>query len=202
VPGIFLAVKRLRHLPTAATRSGRFIRPRRRSPRSPPAFRKKQTSMSLPQRKLHRLKNWDYSQSGYYFVTICTNEKRKYLSAIRQNGMDVTLIPTQIGQMVLDCWKRIEAVHPNVKLDYYCLMPNHLHGILILEENSDSLSHIIRSFKSVTTRHFNKLVTDDEKMRFGSCPFTIGSSATKRSFLKHANILKEIPPNGWTMPFM
>ena len=77
--------------------------------------------------------------------------------------MDVTLIPTQIGQMVLDCWKRIEAVHPNVKLDYYCLMPNHLHGILILEENSDSLSHIIRSFKSVTTRHFNKLVTDDEK---------------------------------------
>jgi REP element-mobilizing transposase RayT len=119
--------------------------------------------MSLPQRKLHRLKNWDYSQSGYYFVTICTNEKRKYLSAIRQNGMDVTLIPTQIGQLVLDCWKRIEAVHPNVKLDYYCLMPNHLHGILILEENSDSLSHIIRSFKSVTTRHFNKLVTDDEK---------------------------------------
>ena len=119
--------------------------------------------MPLPQRKLHRLKTWDYSDPGYYYVTICTKNKKKLLSNIHQNGHDAHSIPTPLGQTVLDCWNRIEITYPHVKLDYTCLMPNHLHGIIILENKTICLSDIIRTFKSVTTRAYNQLVADADK---------------------------------------
>jgi REP element-mobilizing transposase RayT len=65
--------------------------------------------------------------------------------------------------MVLECWKRTEEVYPNIKLDYFCLLPNHLHGIIIIEKQGTSLEQIIHGFKSVTTRQFNKLVSPEEK---------------------------------------
>lgn len=119
--------------------------------------------MEYPQRKLHRLKDWDYSQNGYYFVTICTAGKRKLLSNIHQADIDSIVIPTAIGKMVIECWERIAQVYPGVKLDYYCLMPNHLHAILILEDQNLTLSKIIQGFKSVTTRQYNRLVPPEEK---------------------------------------
>ena len=119
--------------------------------------------MPLPQRKLHRLQTWDYSDPGYYYVTICTKDKKKLLSNIYQNGMDVHSIPTPLGQEVLACWNRIENTYPRVKLDYVCLMPNHLHGIIILEEKTTSLSDIIHAFKSITTRIYNQSATDATK---------------------------------------
>ena len=119
--------------------------------------------MPLPQRKLHRLQSWDYTQPGYYHITICTHQKKKLLAHIHQTGLDVSVIPTQIGQIVLSCWRRTEEVYPGVSVDYHCLMPNHLHGIIVIEKEGISLSEIIRSFKSVTTREYNKLVPASEK---------------------------------------
>ena len=52
--------------------------------------------MEYPQRKLHRLKDWDYSQPGYYYITICTQNKRKILETVRQAGLDTAVIPTEI----------------------------------------------------------------------------------------------------------
>ena len=119
--------------------------------------------MPLPQRKLHRLQAWDYGDPGYYYITICTKDKKKLLSNIYQNGIDVHNIPTPLGREVLACWNRIEKTYPHVKLDYVCLMPNHLHGIIILEEKTTSLSDIIRAFKSITTRIYNQSATAASK---------------------------------------
>ena len=119
--------------------------------------------MALPQRKLHRLKSWDYSQAGYYFVTVCTRNKRKLLAEIYGTDTEAVSIPTPFGEQVLACWERIEKIYPGVKLDYFCIMPNHLHGILVLEEDGISLSAIVRGFKSITTREYNKRVPIAEK---------------------------------------
>ena len=123
--------------------------------------------MPLPERKLHRLSSWDYHQNGYYHITICTHQKRKLLSTIHQSGTDCIATPTALGEMIKAHWENMVSVSPYIKLDYYCLMPNHLHGIIVIEapENTDhpSISELIRGFKSVTTRQYNKLVPPENK---------------------------------------
>ena len=123
--------------------------------------------MEYPVRKSHRLKNWDYSQYGYYYVTICTQDKRKLLCDILGNELETQMYPTAIGQIVRENWEALSRIYPNVKTDYFCVMPNHIHGILILEQqigqSQASLSQIVRGFKSVTTRAYNRLVPETEK---------------------------------------
>ena len=123
--------------------------------------------MEYPTRKLHRLKCWDYSQPGYYHVTICTRDKRKLLCDIRQDGLAPQVIPNKMGNLIMKHWNSIPQYYPNVKTDYFCVMPNHIHGILIIESatasKGASLGDIVRAFKSVTTREYNALVSPDQK---------------------------------------
>ena len=69
-----------------------------------------------------RLKGYDYTQAGAYFVTICTHQRLLYFE-------DET-----IRVIAEDCWKEIPAHHPAVVLDEWVIMPNHIHGILILDD--------------------------------------------------------------------
>ena len=123
--------------------------------------------MEYPTRKLHRLKCWDYSQPGYYYITICTKDKQKLLGDIQQENLNVAVTPTAIGEIVSEHWSRLHTLYPNVKTDYFCLMPNHVHGIIILEPTEDerkrSLDEIVRGFKSVTTRAYNQMVSPEKK---------------------------------------
>ena len=121
--------------------------------------------MEYPQRKLHRLKSWDYSQNGYYHITICTQNKRKVLSSVQQIGTDCVIKPSDIGKIVLSCWQKMEEVSPYIKLDYYCLMSNHLHGIIQIKNDivggqtpplqQTTLGNIIAFFKYKTTKQVN-----------------------------------------------
>ena len=114
----------------------------------------------LPQRKNIRLKNYDYSQAGYYFVTICTKDRLGLFGDIVLGSEDSALLPTttpnKIGDIVCECWNKINEIYDNVKIDAFCLMPNHIHGIIIISETDGqsrpSLPKIIQGFKSVSTR--------------------------------------------------
>ena len=79
----------------------------------------------------------------------------------------VRIISVRLGEMIKAHWEQMVSVSPYIKLDYYCLMPNHLHGIIVIEapENTDhpSIAELIRGFKSVTTRQYNKLVPPENK---------------------------------------
>ena len=99
-----------------------------------------------PKRKNIRLKEYDYSQEGYYFITICTKNRKKILSKIEYNkqrnvGVDVHIDPqiklTQKGKIIKDyiekCNKKIE----NVYIDQYIIMPNHIHIIIVIEKRVD-----------------------------------------------------------------
>ena len=123
--------------------------------------------MEYHERKLHRLPGWDYSGNGYYHITICTKDRRKLLSEIRQDGLEAIVIPTPIGEIVQNNWEQLPAVYPGVCTDYFCLMPNHIHGILILEQvpgyPMPSLPHVVRGFKSVVTRAYNQMVPPQQR---------------------------------------
>jgi REP element-mobilizing transposase RayT len=79
-------------------------------------------------RRSIRLKGYDYSQAGAYFVTINVHQRRCILGEVM--GSEVRLSPA--GDMVLDVWEAIPDHYPGVDVDAFVVMPNHIHGIILL----------------------------------------------------------------------
>ena len=142
-------------------------------------------------RQSTRLNSWDYRRSAAYFVTICTKDRKHYLGDIVDNKM----VLSNTGVIADVLWDEIRNYNRCVKLDVYVIMPNHIHGIIILNSNlitnghinnglsskseqlssethkneymseispkANSLSAIIRSYKSAVTKHANRLGYDN-----------------------------------------
>lgn len=75
-----------------------------------------------------RLKGWDYAQDGYYFITVCIKNRVCLLGDI----VDGTMKLNEYGKIVNDCWFDLPNHYSNIKLDVFCIMPNHIHGIIII----------------------------------------------------------------------
>ena len=82
-----------------------------------------------------RHKAWDYSNAGVYFVTICTRDFISYFGEIKNGQM----ILSTIGQIAKKYWQEIPKHFPDVGLDEYIIMPNHLHGIIVIKENENKI---------------------------------------------------------------
>ncbi len=122
------------------------------------------------QRHSIRLADYDYSQPGAYFVTICTYGRLPVFGDI-QGGR---VLLNAEGELVTEEWLRTEVMRKRVRLDAFVVMPNHLHGILVIQSEldktdseqvspvmqfgkptSDSVPTIIRSFKAAVTHRIN-----------------------------------------------
>ena len=117
---------------------------------------------SLPNRRSLRLQGYDYRSSGAYFVTICTVEKRPLFGMVRDGRVELN----ELGQIADNCWKQIERVRNGIALDAYIVMPNHIHGILLLSTEASaanapaaarelaagSLGAILGQYKSIVTK--------------------------------------------------
>src|SRR5262245_38528195 len=77
-----------------------------------------------------RLSNWDYSSNGAYFLTICTANRRKYFGEIINGEMQFS----KIGEIANECWRQIPDHFPYFYLDEFVIMPNHIHGIVLIEK--------------------------------------------------------------------
>lgn len=77
-----------------------------------------------------RLKGYDYSTPGEYFVTICTKWRICWFGEIEEGKMSLS----EIGSIVAGEWMRTPLIRPNVRLDEWCVMPNHFHGIVVIDE--------------------------------------------------------------------
>lgn len=115
--------------------------------------------MGLPERKRNHLKGYDYSSTGAYFVTICTQGKRCILSDIVGEGLAPPVVRlTQYGKAADEQVRQIEVRYPTVQVDRYVIMPNHIHMLLSIRQDaggaspSPTLMDIVRVFKSQTTR--------------------------------------------------
>lgn len=83
--------------------------------------------------KSARLQNWDYSNSGMYFITICTENRQHYFGDIQNGIMQLS----EIGLIVENEWMKTFQIRPdmNLKMDEYVIMPNHFHAIIIIGDN-------------------------------------------------------------------
>ena len=90
----------------------------------------------LPKRKHPRLDNYDYSSTGAYFVTICTQNRRCVLSRIVGRGLapaETTAIEyTSLGEIAEKQLFLLADRYPYLTIDQYVIMPNHIHAILVL----------------------------------------------------------------------
>ncbi len=127
-----------------------------------------------------RLKGYDYSQAGAYFVTICTHNK----ACVFGDVVDGEMRLNEYGAIVKDEWLRTDTLRGNVVIDEYIIMPNHIHGIVIIMGDgrgtlqrastgpirathrvaptargliSNSIGAIIGQFKSIVTKDVRKM---------------------------------------------
>ncbi|HNK83929.1 MAG TPA: hypothetical protein PKL41_01895, partial [Flavobacteriales bacterium] len=88
-------------------------------------------------RRSIRLKGYDYTQAGAYFVTACTHE-RAHLFGDVDNGM---MAPNAMGMVAQRCWDAIPEHMPMVALDEFVVMPNHIHGIIVITDPASSVGN-------------------------------------------------------------
>lgn len=134
-------------------------------------------------RRSMRMKGYDYSLSGAYFVTLLASERKHLFGKVNLDQVELN----EIGKIVEYCWLKIPKYFDNINLDEYVIMPDHLHGIIFIEAalgkgevfagnapnevetqsantsplrprgtKPGSLGAIIQNFKLVSTRFVNK----------------------------------------------
>lgn len=115
-----------------------------------------------PQRKSPRLAEYDYSQNGAYFVTICTHHRANLFGAVSQDG---EMIHNAAGNVLWYWWNRLATKYELLELDAFVFMPNHIHAIMILHTagaHTGALLHeIVGWFKTMTTNAYIKGVKND-----------------------------------------
>ena len=122
--------------------------------------------MILPKRKNHRLHNFDYGSSGYYFVTICTYNKELLLSSIHNSDEETSgiinkdiykktvVIPSKLGAKVEECWYNTERLNKNITITDFVMMPNHIHSIISVK-NEGVLSDFQKNHRFEITENKN-----------------------------------------------
>ena len=84
----------------------------------------------LPNRRSIRMRGYDYASEGAYFLTICTDEMRHLFGRV-QNSVMVT---NTLGDIAQQCWDAIPQHMPHVDIGEFVVMPNHVHGIVVIRE--------------------------------------------------------------------
>ncbi len=123
-------------------------------------------------RRSIRLHGYDYTRAGAYFVTICTQHHECRFGEIHDGQMTLN----EMGQMVQSTWEELPHYYPSVQIDAFVVMPNHIHGIIVLtgvgatprgcpdrlgqaqEPTGISLSDVVHRFKSLTTARYRQAV--------------------------------------------
>jgi len=139
-----------------------------------------------PKRKSQRKQDYAYSQPGYYAATVCTQNRSCLFGMIVAGEM----LLNDAGQMIHETWYEIKDHYPGIELDVMQIMPNHLHGIIVVREVGTSprgrplpgiengqargpvptgclsLSNVIERFKSLTTKRYIEGVNNHERHSF------------------------------------
>ena len=137
------------------------------------------SNLSHRNRKTIRLRNYDYSKPGAYFVTMCVLDRTCIFGEIKNNKMHLN----EFGEILNSTWNDLPNHIENIVLDEFIIMPNHVHGIIIIQEtkepadsgtkNDYTLSEIIRQLKTLSARRINQARK------------TPGISIWQRSFFDH-----------------
>ena len=156
------------------------------------------------QRRSIRLQGYDYTRQGAYFVTICTRNRECLLGDIVEGRMHLS----EAGRLAQAVWEDLPHHYPHVQIDVWVIMPNHMHGIIILTEAQTTeddvqsgadpkinvgaglkpaptaatrhgLSEIVRAFKTFSARRINALHN------------TVGTPFWQRNYLTEAQTTED-----------
>ena len=109
---------------------------------------------TLPNRQSIRLKNYDYSIPGYYFITICTHNRIHRFGDIVGCQMQMN----HFGEIVLQQWNKLPQQYTHIQLDQFILMPNHIHGLFQIIDHGIRAGEILGAFKSLCVHHCLKWI--------------------------------------------
>src|SRR5262245_23649994 len=116
------------------------------------------TGEPAKRRRSLRLKGYDYTQAGAYFVTISTQDQACLFGDVIDGSMRLN----DAGHMLARLWNDIPGRFADVEIDTFVVMPNHLHGIIVLPDAVNGmttkvapvLGEVVAAFKSITTVHY------------------------------------------------
>lgn len=120
--------------------------------------------MAGTDRKPLRLKGYDYSLGGYYFVTVCTKDRIPCLRRGAHCAPEPLPPLTAVGRIAEQAVLQISTHYPGVTVDKYVVMPNHVHILLVLPPDdgralrAPTLSRIVRAWKETVTKTFGKAI--------------------------------------------
>jgi REP element-mobilizing transposase RayT len=158
-----------------------------------------------------RLKSWDYGWNGVYFITICTHKRKCYfgeviefktegctknvetqnLASLRSNSdkeidfkKNAEMKLSEIGKIAETCWENIPLHFPFVKLGEYVIMPNHVHGIIIIDKVDDGRNAVetqnLASLQPETQKPLNEFGPQSRNLASIVCGFKIGVTKNAR----------------------
>jgi putative transposase len=146
-----------------------------------------------PARRSIRLQTYDYADEGAYFVTLCTFHRECLFGEVVKGEMRLNAV----GEIAYECWNAIPHHFPGVELDSYMIMPNHVHGIVVItERRGDGVNvgarHAVPLQGSNPPSHHEQ----SAKQAFGkpvpgSLPTIVGSF--KSAAARHVNLLHNTP---------
>ena len=132
----------------------------------------RKSNQSFRYRNSSRLAGYDYRQAGVYFVTVCAHQRAPLFGSI----FDGEMMLSALGEVVREEWQYVAKARRNIMLDLYVVMPNHLHGLVIIDRpekrnkvqsatgqrrklsptlEAGSLGAIISQFKAAVSRRAN-----------------------------------------------
>lgn len=114
--------------------------------------------MEKPIRKQNRLEGYDYSQNNAYFITICSKKKQNLFWNVANPNLtfEIERLPlSNFGLTFEESIQKIPVIYPNVKIDIFMIMPNHIHMILCITDNCGrvpTISTVINQLKGAVTK--------------------------------------------------
>ena len=120
---------------------------------------------NLPKRKSIRIEDYDYSTPGAYFITVCTaNREKIFWSDCRGELRSPVNVPlSEVGMIVDKEINKMNTVYDAVRVDKYCIMPDHIHFIIFINTDEDgrtqfapTISRVIKQFKGSITKQVGR----------------------------------------------
>jgi REP element-mobilizing transposase RayT len=155
-------------------------------------------------RRSIRLKGYDYGQLGVYFITLCTHNKECWFGEIRDSQMCLN----QLGKIVTQEWLRTPEIRSEITLDEWIVMPNHLHGIIIItnpnpspppanpvgaHRRAPSSHHVSNPRRAPSSHHVSNPQRAPSQFRRYSNSLPSIIAGFKSVTTKRINILRETP---------
>ena len=141
-----------------------------------------------------RLQNWDYGSNGSYFITICTQKREHFFGEMINDEMELN----ETGDIANKYWDEIPEHFPFVELGNYIVMPNHVHGIIIINKSDEDVNNGIESnqaeiqLNNVETRLIASLPTNSHQTNDIPINKKPGGFAGDKNPMFHKNISRII----------